>query len=83
MIGHLIAELSRDLTTLCQIGAEIREAMLSVRGQSGNQMFVDALAVRLHRLYGCVDDMAYRALARVRLFARLKEAAHRTRVEQN
>jgi len=60
MTGNLIAELLGDIEALRQIGAGIQEATAAVRGEPRNQMLVDALAVRLHRLYGCIEDMAYR-----------------------
>lgn len=60
MIGNLIAELSGDLEALRQIGAGIQEAEAAARGQPGDRLAIDALAVRLHRLYGCIEDMAYR-----------------------
>ena len=60
MIANLIAELSGDVLALRQIGAEVEEATAAVRGRPADQIAVDALAVRLHRLYGCIEDMAYR-----------------------
>jgi hypothetical protein len=58
--ASLIAELTESLTALREIATEVQEAMARVRGQPGDLMAVDALAVRLHRLHGCIEDMAYR-----------------------
>ncbi len=57
---NLITELAGDLEALRQIQNEIKESKAAVHTEPANQMMVDALAVRLHRLYGCVEDMAYR-----------------------
>lgn len=60
MIGTLVGELSGDLEAFRQIREEIEESVAAARAEPANQMMVDALAVRLHRLYGCVEDIAYR-----------------------
>jgi len=60
MIGTLLAELSGDLEALRQIRDEIVESVAASGAEPANQMMLDALAVRLHRLYGCVEDIAYR-----------------------
>lgn len=60
MIGTLLTELSGDLEALRRIRGEIEESVAASRAEPANQMLVDALAVRLHRLYGCVEDISYR-----------------------
>jgi hypothetical protein len=60
VIGTLVGELSGDLEAFRQIREEIEESVAAARAEPANQMMVDALAVRLHRLYGCVEDIAYR-----------------------
>jgi hypothetical protein len=56
----LVAELSGDVETLRRIRLEIEESLLAAQAEPADPMVLDALAVRLHRMYGCVEDMAYR-----------------------
>lgn len=56
----LRSELEGDLVALAGIHQDVRESMEAVRAQPANRREVDALAGRLHRLYGCIEDMCYR-----------------------
>lgn len=60
MMKNLVAELSGDLESLREIRKTIEESLAAARRDPKDQIAVDALAVRLHRLYGCIEDMAYR-----------------------
>ncbi len=64
-MSDIRAELSATLAALRDVKREIEESMSAVRHDASNQMAVDALAVRLHRLYGCVEDMAYRVSVQI------------------
>jgi hypothetical protein len=59
------AELSIAHAALRDVRNEIEESVSAVRQDASNQIAVDALAVRLHRLYGCVEDMAYRVSVQI------------------
>lgn len=78
----LRSELEGDLVALARIHQDVREAFERVRGEPTNRLVLDALAGRLHRLYGCIEDMCYRVSVHINGEVPSGPSSHKTLLER-
>ncbi|MBI2901892.1 MAG: hypothetical protein HYY17_17040 [Planctomycetes bacterium] len=57
---RLTEELEGDLEALRRLETHVRRETEAVRLDPGNLSALYALSAHLHRLYGCIEDAAYR-----------------------